>query len=117
MPPVGVALHIQASAWHAQHLGPQLAAAGTTFEDVLLATMQRYGYATAPYGSSEWAQRPSYIMAFEVRGQALAGSFRRIPHDSPLRCTDAQLRVAPDNALVVMPSLTILSCLTQVYIP
>ncbi len=86
MRPVGVALHIQASAWHAQHLAPQLAAAGTTFEDLLLATLQRYGYATAPHGSSEWAQRPSYIMAFEVRVPELACSVRTNPPSSSLRC-------------------------------
>ncbi|GLC64398.1 hypothetical protein PLESTF_000157100 [Pleodorina starrii] len=64
-PAVGVALHIQSASWHNAAL-PQLAAANSSFEDVLLRLLQRYGYAAGPYGSEAWRRRPSYIMAFEA---------------------------------------------------
>eukprot|EP00198_Chlamydomonas_reinhardtii_P002241 XP_001691577.1 glycerophosphoryl diester phosphodiesterase family protein [Chlamydomonas reinhardtii] len=65
---VGVALHIQAAAWHNAHpvLQPLLAAAGTTFEGTLLQLLTKYGFATGPYGSAAWRKRPTYIMAFEA---------------------------------------------------
>lgn len=68
---VGVALHIQAAAWHNAHpvLQPLLAAAGTTFEGTLLQLLTKYGFATGPYGSAAWRKRPTYIMAFEVGGR------------------------------------------------
>ncbi|KAG2450795.1 hypothetical protein HYH02_004632 [Chlamydomonas schloesseri] len=68
-PAVGVALHIQAAAWHNAHpvLQPRLAAASTTFEDILLQLLNKYGYAAGPYGSEAWRQRPTYIMAFEAK--------------------------------------------------
>ncbi|KAG2498637.1 hypothetical protein HYH03_003384 [Edaphochlamys debaryana] len=77
-PAMGVALHLQSCAWHNQL--PAVRQANTSFEDILLSAMQSYGYARGPYGSEEWRQRPTFMMAFE------AGSLKYLAQrtDAPL---------------------------------
>ncbi len=53
-----------------QHLNPlnrrlpAVKAANTTFQDIVLKLLQKYGY-TGPYGSPAWRKRPVFIQSFE----------------------------------------------------